>query len=170
MRRVNFFLHGIDTTNEWVGRILMPFPLILVVLVVVEVIQRHVFNNPTQWSWEVQQHIFVLAISLAAGYVLLHNQHVGCDIVYARYSNRVKGIASIIGGLLALLYLGAMVWKGFGWSLISLTSGEHSASVWAPPIYYLKIAVFVGCVLFLLQGVAWFIRSWITTITAKGDK
>jgi len=170
MRILNFFLHGIDTINEWVGRILLPFPLILTVLVVVEVLRRYAFNSPTQWSWEVQQQIFALVISLGAGYVLLHKGHVKCDILHNRFPVKLKGWMSLIGVAFALVYLVAITWKGFGWGLTSLTMWEHSPSVWAPPIYHLKLAMFVGCALFLLQGVALFIRNWITAITGKEEE
>jgi len=41
------------------------------------------------------------------------------------------------------------------------------SSAWEPPVYQMKIAVFIGVVLFFLQGIAKFVRDIRVIATGK---
>src|SRR4030042_5066574 len=107
------FLKACDGINEWVGKFL---GLVLVIpctlLIAMEVFLRYVLNQPTMWGMPMSQFIFGIISVLAGGYTLLHGEHVTMDVVYKRFSPKVRAAMDLFGALFFFLFAGAMFWKG----------------------------------------------------------
>jgi len=165
------FLKGIlpfiDAVNGWIGKVIPYGGLIVLVLVLVEVIMRYVFNAPSVWRNELTQMVFGVYIVLSGGYLLLLKGHVNVDLVYNRFSPRGKAILDILTFPLFFLFAGMMFIYGGSLALESLARFEHSQSAWNPPIYPIKMAIPIGAALLLLQGIAKLIRDLTILISAQ---
>ena len=98
---------------------------------------------------------------LGEAYTLLKKRHVRIDIFYNRFSERKKALIDIIFYLIFFFPL----WIGLLYAMIpyvylSWVTGERSMQgYWMPILYPFKTVMPVGIFLFLLQGIAEFIRS-----------
>ena len=67
----------------------------MVLVVFGDVIFRYLFNKSWVFIQELEWHLFGLVYLLAAGYTMLHNEHVRVDIWYAKQSARSRRRGSI---------------------------------------------------------------------------
>ena len=86
---------------------------------------------------------------VAAGYTLLHNGHVRCDIFYADASPRGRALIDLIGVLIFLLPMCALI-AWVAWPYVAaawaVREGSQEGSLGIPGVYLLKsvILVFAG--------------------------
>ena len=163
MAKKNGVLGLIDRVNETVGSLVSFGVPLLGFLILFEVVMRYGFNRPTIWVHDVSQFLFGATYMLGAGYTYLMRGHVNMDMLYVRFSKRGKAIADAATGALFLIFLSVLVWQsGFmAWESV-IFNEVLTQSVFEPPLYPIKIIFFLGCILFLLQGLGQFVRDVIT--------
>lgn len=166
MRRV---LKVIDSVNDFLGQKLKYVVLFLIVVVVAEVFMRYVVNQPTIQLPVIQTWTGTTLYVLAFGYVLLHKGHVRVDVLYTRFSDRVKGILdSVLWFVFFLPSVGVLIYTGIVWVEYAIRIGERSSiTFWYPPTAPIRIIVVVGLVLFFIQGLATLYRDVYQAIRGK---
>jgi TRAP-type C4-dicarboxylate transport system permease small subunit len=82
------------------------YPLILLVIVI-DVVGRNFFNAPLSWAIEGSGLFLIGAIFLAVPRVELDREHILLDILYARYSPRMKLICDMLTRAFAALWMAA---------------------------------------------------------------
>jgi len=162
------FLSKIDTISIWSGNIVSVIYPVVVALVVYEIIMRFVFNAPTIWSNEATVYLSALGYLLGGAYSLYYKAHVRVDILYLKFSPRVRAMLDVITFFFTLIYMGSLIWFGSIYTWESIKILEKTGSPWNPPIYPLKIAIPLGAFLILLQSITNFIRDLHFAI--KGHK
>jgi len=167
MQKIRLVLHGIDITNEWVGRISCYLVIAVMLVAATEVILRYAFNNPTSWAWPVSIQLAAVFALLAGGYNVLHNVHVKVDVLYTRFPDKVRVIIDLV--LSIFFFLLCIVLIGYGGELAweSVAIREYLPDVIHSPIYPLKMLVVIASFLVFLQGVARFVRNLTLAITGK---
>ena len=160
----------IDRVNDKVGSFASFGIPLLGFLVLYEVIMRYVFNHPTIWVHDTSQFLFGAAYMLGAGYTLLLRGHVNMDMLYARFSKRGKALVDAATGVLVLIFLCVLVWQSGEMAWESVIFDEHlTQSVFEPPLYPIKIVFFLGCILLLLQALAYWVRDVIVLFTKSEE-
>ena len=129
---------------------------------------RYVFNSPTIWAWDINIQLFALVVFMSGGYTLLKNGHVNIDVLYSRLSPRGQALLDIITFPIFLIFMGVLVWKLGGMAVQSVEEGEVMSTIFAPPIYPLKVAITIGTFLFLMQGVSNLLKN--IRILTRHDK
>lgn len=147
-------LRSIDTLNDWVGRIVSFFILLIFLLLIGEVFARYLFNAPSVWANELTQMLFGGYVVLSGGHILWRGGHVNVDILYSHLSPRGKALVDVITSFLFLAFCAMMVYTGGSLAWESLGRLEHSQSAWNPPLYPVKLTIPIGAILLLLQGFA----------------
>lgn len=161
---VNFF----DNISEWTGRIFSCTVCVLIILVVMEVILRRIFDGPTTWSFETVIQVYAFYFMIVAAYTLLHKSHVFVDIVYARVSKRVQAILDVISySIFFFPFVFVLLYEGILFAANSWSIRETSWSVFAPPLYPIKTVIPIMAFLALIQGVSIFIRQLYMAIKGK---
>lgn len=153
------FVAIIDSISDWSGKIFSFLVAASIIVVVVEVVLRYVFNAPTIYSLELTIFMCGITYVMAGAYVHLADAHVRIDLLYARWSPRTKAIVDLIASPLFFLAIGMMVWLGAEWTYAGIVKGATSGSIWNPPIWPIRIFIPIGATLLLLQGIAKFIRD-----------
>ena len=162
VRKMVNVLSAAENVNRWAGYIVLALVFLLPAVMLYEVVLRYVFNSPTIWVFETSNFIFGAIIILGGGYLLLHKGHVSVDIIYSRLSVRAKAILDLCTSPLYFLFIGVLMWQGIDMFWTSMSRWENSPSVWAPPLWPLKLLIPVGCGLMLLQLIIKFIKDIIT--------
>lgn len=160
-------LRGVDKISDFVGRIDSLLLIIIIAATFYEVIVRYFFNSPTSWSNELCSIIFGIYIMLGGCYVHLKKAHVTMDIFSSKFSLRTQALVNIITFVFTFTFLFVMIWKGGQRAIQTIQMNERSTTVWAPSMIPTRLALPVGCFLFLVQGLAQFIRDIIILI--KGE-
>ena len=167
MKTLGRVLHAIDNVSLWTGKSFSFLIYAVIVVIVYSVIMRYAFNNPPHWSVELSCFLGGTFWIMAGAYDLVTKAHIRVDFLYERLSLRGKAIIDLITFPLFVLIITILVWKGMDFFSFSLSHLERSASMWAPPIYPVKIIIPLAAFLVGLQGLADFIRNLITAITGK---
>jgi TRAP-type mannitol/chloroaromatic compound transport system permease small subunit len=170
MRVLGTILKIIDTINLKIGEYFSWVVYILTAMVCLEVFRRYVFNSPTTWSFEVTLWLFGVPAVLGGGYLLLNKGHVNTDIIYKRFSTRVKAIIDVITSILFFLFVYALIHHGWNMAVNAVVLKERTWSEWAPIIWPIKSSIFIAAILLLLQGIALFVRNLYTAITGEEAK
>ena len=166
-----------DKLNKWVKRVeflsdklgtLASFLLIpLMIIAFFEFIARYLFNSPTIWAWDINIQLFAVIVVFGGAYNYYHNMHVRVDVLFSLLPRRTQAIMDVItSGLVFLTLFTLLIFSTQeAWSAFLIR--ERSNSVWAPPTYPLKAVIPLGILLFLLQGVAHFLRNILVILHAK---
>lgn len=147
------FSRAVDWLNSLVGRYVIWLILASTVISGVNAAVRKTFNVSSNAYLEVQWYLFAAAFLLAAGYTLLHGEHVKIDVVSSRLSKRAQIWIDVIGFTffltpvcLAILYYGTPFFlKGY-------YSGEMSSNAGGLIRWPVYLMMPLGFALLLLQG------------------
>ena len=161
------FADRVGAVNDWAGKMASYLLVPLTLVVVFEVIMRYFFDAPTIWAWDVNIQFLAVLTVVGGGYTLLHNSHIGVDILVVNRPPRVRAMIEVITSVFFFLGVVVLLWKGLGVVLMAVRTLEISESYWAPPVWPLKILLIVGIFLLLLQGIAKFIRDLTTVISPE---
>ena len=170
MSTVGKFFSFIDTLNERIGGVICYALILLMLIQVMEVVLRYVFNNPTKWAWDVNGQIFSGIAMLAGAYALLHNTHVRLDIFYRNFSPRKKTIIELLSFPLVFLGLCFVLWKGVDMAWWSWKTNEHAHSYFAPILWPVKSCLPIAAFLMLLQTISRFGRMVIASKKLANDR
>lgn len=160
---------GIDTLNDYVGRFAKYILLVILFCLSFEVIARYGFNSPTIWAQDISRQALCALGALGGGYTMLYNQHVRVDVFYGSWSDKTKAIVDICTCSLYLLFMILLVYQTVISCIDSWTFNERAATVFAPPLYYIKTIIPIGAVLILLQAVSNLIHDIQTLVTGKSE-
>jgi TRAP-type mannitol/chloroaromatic compound transport system permease small subunit len=147
------FSKAVDWLNALVGKYVIWLILASVVISAVNAAVRKIFNTSSNAYLEAQWYLFAAAFLLAAGYTLLHGEHVRIDVLSQRLSRRKQVWIDVIGFVLFLTPLCLVVlWFGIPFFLQGYRSGEisgNSGGLIRWPVYLMMP---LGFSLLLLQG------------------
>lgn len=161
----------LEYTNEWVGKIFGWLAILFTVIMLYEVITRRFFGQPTVWATEVSTYIFGIYIMILIGYTLLHDGHVRVDILKSKFSLKSIIIIDLIGYVIFFIpfILGALI-GGYSFALKSFITMERSSSIAGIIVWPLKVAIPVGMLFALLQGILEIIKRIIDLNVLSEEK
>lgn len=166
MRKI---LEAIDATNEWTGRVVRWLAIVLILVICAEVFMRYVLNKPTMQGPVIATMTGAAFYALSWGYVHLYRRHIRVDVFYARFPPRGKAAIDVVCAILFLLPLiSLLTYTGWNWTWYSWATTERSLQTyWYAITGPVRTAVFIGLVLFALQGIAQFIRDLYLLVRNK---
>jgi len=166
--QLKIFLQGLDKVSEWSGKIFIWLIVPLAALVVFEVVSRRVFNMPHIWATEVTDFIYGPHFMLVAAYTLLHRGHVSIEVIYERFSPRVRAIMDCFTYLVFFFPFCIIAFtQGILFAYTSWSIGETSESAALIVVPGVKTVIPVAFLLILIQGSANFIRSIYIVVKRK---
>lgn len=127
--------------------------VVMLALLLFEIASRYVFSAPTVWAAELTQLLFGAYIILSGGFLLVRNGHINVDILYNRFGERQKAVVNIATSFLFFAFMAVILKEGWSMAEDSWSMRESSYSAWNPPIWPLKLAIPLGVLLLLLQGI-----------------
>ncbi len=147
------FSRAIDWLNAQVGKYVIWLIFAATVISAGNAVVRKAFNYSSNAFLEVQWYLFAWSFLVAAGYTLLHREHVRIDVLNSRLSKRTQVWIDIIGFALFLTALCIVVlWLGVPMLISKFQSGEVSPNAGGLIRWPVWLALPIGFVLLLLQG------------------
>jgi TRAP-type mannitol/chloroaromatic compound transport system permease small subunit len=169
---LNFFIIRIDVLNEQVGRATAWLTTGLVLLFCYDVLMRYVFDSSSVAMFELEWHLFSIIFLLGAGYTLKHDKHVRVDVFYAKFSPKGKAWINLLGTLLFLIPFCIIIFKGaIPYIELALRIDEGSSDAGGlPHRYIIKMFMFLGFFLLLLQGISLICKSLLVILEGVENK
>ena len=160
----------LDRLSAQLGKASAWLTLLMVLVTVVVVIMRYVFDAGLIWLQEsvVWMHAFVFMVG--AAYTLQQEEHVRVDIFYRRMSPERRAWVDLIGVVVFLiplcLFLGFKAWDFVAVSWKLKEASRESGGLPYPLSPMLKSILLVMPLTLGLQGIALLLRS-VTTIRTR---
>ena len=107
MKKASFITRMINTISRSLGLIAICILVMMMILTVLDVFLRRVFNSPIPFSLELVEFMMVLTGFLGLAWCAMSESHIRVDLIVSRMSARARGIID------SLCYL-----AGFGISVI----------------------------------------------------
>lgn len=159
----------ISKANEFIGHAVSYMVILIVGVLLYEIVARYVFNSPTIWAHETSTMIYGAYIVLLGGYLQQHDGHVNVDMLYLKFKPRTRGIIDLFTWTLFFIFCWQIFTKGMELAWESFVIRETDSTVFAPPLYPIKMMIPLGALLLLLQGLVKYIRALNMAITGKED-
>ncbi len=157
--KLRIVFKAIDTFSEKAGGIVSLLSIVLMLIIVINVITRYVFNIPFIWAFPISRQVFGVFILFAGVYALLKRMHISIEVLYNRFPTRMKFYARLVNLAALLIFLVVLIWQS-GWmagnSIINMELSQGTPKI---PLYVIKAFIPVVAVLFLLEGISAFFKK-----------
>lgn len=159
----NPVLSALDRVSIVSGRIISWLTIVMVIVTVVIVVMRYVFDAGAVWLQESVVWMHAVVFMVGGAYTLQQDEHVRVDIFYRDMNERRRAWVDLLGALLFLLPLCIFLgYKSWDFVVISWQLGESSREPGGLPYPFvplLKSVLLVMPLLLLLQGVSKLLRA-----------
>lgn len=153
MRALLKFSNAVDWLNAQVGKYVIWLIFAATTISALNAIVRKVFDTSSNAYLEAQWYLFAWSFLAAAGYTLLHREHVRIDVLNSRLPKRVQVWIDIIGFAFFLTPLCIVVlYLGVPLMVQMFQTGETSPNPGGLIRWPVWAALPVGFVLLMLQG------------------
>ncbi|MFT6657386.1 MAG: TRAP-type mannitol/chloroaromatic compound transport system permease small subunit [Maritalea sp.] len=142
-----------DAVNYRMGRIMMYFIFVMVAILLWSSISK-TFLLPSLWTLELAQFAMVAYYILGGPYSMQQGAHVRMDLFYGDWSARKKAQIDAITVLFLIFYLGVMLYGAYDSTSYSFQYGERSPTAWRPYLWPIKVVMFFGIFMMLLQSIS----------------
>jgi TRAP-type mannitol/chloroaromatic compound transport system permease small subunit len=153
------FNRTISHVNGLAGEMVAYWSLIAVFVYYYEVIARYVFNSPTNWAHEAMFLMFGMQYLIAGGFCLRENAHVRVDVIYTQLSKGAKALMDVITSAFFFIFMLTLLVTGWVFFNDAYSIGEVSFTEWGIQYWPIKLALPIGALLLLLQGVAQLVKD-----------
>lgn len=155
------FIRFVSAVTDYTGRYTKWLVYALIVVVVIDVVLRYVFNRPPVWAYDVSVMLGGTIYVLAFAYTHRYNGHVRVDVFYAHLSPRKKAVIDAAGTffcivpLMVLLMMESWEWMWRAWKI----NERFMETYFYPPVAPFRTIVLIGFGLLLLQAIAELIKN-----------
>jgi len=153
----------LERINVAVGRAIAWLTLAMVLVTVVIVIQRYVFDTGFIWLQESLTWMHGAVFMLGAAYTLARDEHVRVDVFYRAMSERRRAVVNLAGVILFILPLSALVFYEAlpyvqrSWAIREVSRDTGGLPYPAIPLMKSILLVLPGGL--VMQGIALALRS-----------
>jgi TRAP-type mannitol/chloroaromatic compound transport system permease small subunit len=159
----NRLLAALDRISVVTGRLTSWLTVVMVLVTVVIVVMRYVFDAGAVWLQESVVWMHAVVFMVGAAYTLQQDEHVRVDIFYRTMSERGRAWVDLFGTLLFLLPLCVFLgYKAWDFVAVSWQVGESSREPGGMPYPFvplLKSVLLIMPLLLALQGIAILVRA-----------
>jgi len=159
----NPILSALDRVSIVSGRITSWLTILMVIVTVVIVVMRYVFDAGAVWLQESVVWMHAVVFMVGSAYTLQQDEHVRVDIFYRDMSERRRAWIDLLGTLLFLLPLCIFLgYKSWDFVVVSWQLGESSREPGGMPYPFvplLKSVLLVMPLLLGVQGVSMLLRA-----------
>lgn len=147
------FSRAIDWLNAQVGKYAIWLIMGSTVISALNAVVRYTFNTSSNGLLEIQWYLFAWSFLIAAGFTLLHREHVRIDVINSRLSKKKQIWIDILGFAFFLTPVCLLVlYYGVPMLMQKYASGEMSGNPGGLIRWPVWLAIPVGFTLLMLQG------------------
>ena len=150
MNIVKTLCNVIDTINRRLGVLFSFLSLGILAVIVCEVFLRRVFNMPQIWTQDMTIIPFVCV-----------------DVIFAKLPKIAQYILHIVTYLVYMVpFLFLILPKSLSFFTKAFLTGEKMYSTWQPPVWPMKLCLFIGLLLLAIPGLSEILKQLIGLINA----
>lgn len=164
MKAIKQISRWIDTVVDWIGRVSAFLVLLTLAVILCEVVMRRFFHRPQIWTMDMICMSFGCYVILIAAYGFQKKTFVAVDVLFARFPAVVQHILHLITYVVFMVpFIFVLVPESFRFFQRSFVSRETAYSVWAPPVWPVKLCLAIGMLLLSLQGLSEILKhvAWL---------
>lgn len=169
---VQGFIRFVEKISDISGGIAAFLLIPLVIVFLIEIVARNLFNHPTTWAYGTCFLIGGCAAILGFAYAMKMGAMVRIDIIRSKLSEKARCILDLL--LYVVLFLPLTIggtWQCFLQAVQSVSIRETlSAGSWNAPIWPTKIVMTIGIFLLALQGIAEMLRLMERLMEMRREK
>lgn len=163
-------LRFIDNLSELQGKVFSFLIFVATLQICYELTRRYAFNAPTSWGLELTEYLCAVTYIMGGAYAHRFDAHIRVDILYMHWSPRTKALVDIfVTNVFFFFFVGVLVWQSSIWTLEALERHATSGTVWDPPVWPMRLSLFLGAVFLALQGIAKLIRDIYTAFGKRAE-
>jgi len=167
IKMLSMYISIVNKLNTFIGKLSSLLPILLVFFTVYEVIMRYVFNKPTIWAWDLNAQIYAALVLLTGGYTMLERGHISVDFLVQNLSKKKRVLLDIITAVIVLFALIIIIIYGWEVAWDSFKKKEPMSTLWAPPLYTVKLMIPIGAFLIFNQRIVLLIQDLYFLIKSK---
>ena len=154
-------LNLINNINMKIGKLFSWSLLLMVLLTVIIVVLRYIFNIGFIWMQELVRYLYASVFMLCAAYTLAEDEHVRVDIFYSKLNDKNKSLVNFLGSLIFLIpFCLATLFYSFTYVLNSWAQLEGSLEERGlHAVYLLKTLIWLFSITLLLQAIYIIIKN-----------
>ena len=127
--------------------------ILIVLIIVVESAGRYLFNKPLPGPIEGSRVILAWILFMSLAYALVQRTHIQVQLLLDRYPRRVRFVMDNLIDVVSLCFFAILAYSGWQQFWESFRVGETMAApIWIP-FWLAKLAVPIGCLIFVIQFV-----------------
>lgn len=127
---------------------------VIMMLVVVDVAMRYLFNNPIKWSYPlIAKYLMIYVFFLAVADTLRRSQHIIIDFLASKLDIRKRSIAEFLGYVPSLVVFTLIFWLGVEQTWTQYVNNDVRIDSLGWPIWIGSLAVPIGIGAMLLRVV-----------------
>jgi len=127
--------------------------LLIVLIIVLEAGSRYLLNKPLPGPIEGSRVILAWILFMSLAYALFQRVHIQVQLFLDRYPRRVRFVMDNLIDVVSLCFFGILAYSGWLQFWESFKVGETmGAPIWIP-FWLAKLAVPIGCLIFVIQFV-----------------
>ena len=158
---LNTIISFFEKSNKVIGEYISWFIIFMVLIQLTIVMARYIFGVCFLKLQELLIYLHGLSFTLAAGYTLLHDEHVRVDLIYRVSSNKYKSFINILGSFFFLIpfclitYSTSFPYVERSWKI--LEGSQETSGLNA--VFLLKTALIIFPLLLLIQAISIIYRN-----------
>lgn len=170
------WIERVNMLSERVGALLGWLTVLMILIGAFNALGRYAgrfigVNLSSNAYLELQWYLFSAIFLLGASYALSKGAHVRVDVLYSRFSPRIRAWIDLLGGLVFLLpFTLFSLYLTWGPVSRSWAIRETSPDPGGLARYPIKAVILVGFVLLLIQGIAEVARALLVLRGAEADE
>jgi TRAP-type C4-dicarboxylate transport system permease small subunit len=127
--------------------------ILIVLIIVLEAGSRYLLNKPLPGPIEGSRVILAWILFMSLAYALFQRVHIQVQLFLDRYPRRVRFVMDNLIDVVSLCFFGILAYSGWLQFWESFKVGETMAApIWIP-FWLAKLAVPIGCLIFVIQFV-----------------
>jgi TRAP-type C4-dicarboxylate transport system permease small subunit len=135
------------------------------------VFRRYLFRSPEPYSYELSMIFMVWSFVLAVPIVQVLEQHIRTDIFVQFFPKSVQVFLSRwVTPIIGLFYCSLLTYKGIDVAIYSYKVGDTSMSVWAIPLFPIKVFIPIGFAALTFVVLTKFLHNIVSPSTSRGPK
>lgn len=145
MEILNCVSKGIQKVSKFV---VIAFTSMIVLIILLQVISRYVFNSPFSWTMELNIFFFEWLVFIGASVALKDKEHVKMDFFVLKFSEKVQKIIELFTTVIIIAFIVILIRNNI--KLLPMHS-QYRTPVVRIPTSLFNISFTVGCVFMVLH-------------------
>ena len=161
MKFIKTFLDAVDTVSVWAGKAVSWLLLVLIFALTYDTFMRYVFRAPTVWAFDISYMLGGTIMLMGMAWVTVRREQVRVDILYTRYSPKMKMLVdAVLNVLLFFPLFATLLQRAIPRAMYSFTIGEFSeVGFWRPILWPYRWMLVLALTLWVLTTLGWVIRD-----------